>query len=165
MSPLFRNPLIRSVLDKFASLTFYILLFFSWIRIQKVCKSWVKCDRFEYLLLAIAFEIRPLAASYPKTVNKVDKNALEMKLKLKEREPFLKIFKICIGRWNYSALGSRQVPIYRLGSYILLLLPSWFLPALKLMRNCIVKHPPNLKYSPFILYQAVYLKKLAFQLI
>ena len=28
------------------------------------------------------------------------------------------------GGWNYSALGSRQVPIYWLGSYVLIFLPS-----------------------------------------
>ena len=34
------------------------------------------------------------------------------------------------GRWNYSALGSRQVSIYWLGSYNLILLPSCLLAVL-----------------------------------
>ena len=40
-----------------------------------------------------------------------------------EREHFLEIFKIQVDK-IYSALGSRQVPIYWLGSYVLIFLPS-----------------------------------------
>ena len=51
-------------------------------------------------------------------------NSQMKRRKIREREHFLEIFKNT-GRWNYSALGSRRVPIYWLDSYILIFVPSW----------------------------------------